>query len=131
MPDNTVSDVIYSNSKGFFRYNYNQSRLEFLNNETKLVVQTWEIPVDQWEALPSQRQYCENIVNEAIKQHAIQSAKKQKYKLIFKISAVITVILGAIDLYLYLNDDINWNILIASTISFAVASSTYYKSKEI
>lgn len=131
MPDNAVSDVIYSNAKGFFRYNYNQSRLEFLNNETKLVVQTWEIPVDQWESLPSQQQYCENIVNEAIKQHAIQSAKKQKYKLIFKISAVITVILAAIDLYLYLNDDINWNILIASTISFAVASSSYYKSKEI
>lgn len=131
MPDNAVSDVIYSNSKGFFRYNYNRSRLEFLNNETRLVVQTWEMPVDQWEYLPSQRQYCENIVNEAIKQHAIQSAKKQKYKLIFKISAVITVILGAIDLYLYLNDDINWNILIASTISFAVASSSYYKSKEI
>ena len=123
MPDNAVSDVIYSNSKGFFRYNYNQSRLEFLNNETKLVVQTWEIPADQWESLPSQRQYCENIVNEAIKQHAIQSAKKQKYKLIFKISAVITVILGVIDLYLYLNDDINWNILIAAIISFAVASS--------
>lgn len=131
MPDNAVSDVIYSNSKGFFRYNYNRSRLEFLNNETRLVVQTWEMPVDPWESLPSQRQYCENIVNEAIKQHAIQSAKKQKYKLIFKISAVITVILGAIDLYLYLNDDINWNILIASTISFAVASSSYYKSKEI
>lgn len=131
MPDNAVSDVIYSNSKGFFRYNYNQSRLEFLNNETKLVVQTWEIPADQWESLPSQRQYCENIVNEAIKQHAIQSAKKQKYKLIFKISAVITVILGVIDLYLYLNDDINWNILIAAIISFAVASSSYYKTKEI
>lgn len=75
IPNNAVSDVIYSNSKGFFRYNYNQSRLEFLNNETKLVVQTWEIPVDHWESLPPQRQYCENIVNEAIKQHAIQSAK--------------------------------------------------------
>lgn len=46
MPDNAVSDVIYSNSKGFFRYNYNHSRLEFLNKETKLIVQTWEIPVD-------------------------------------------------------------------------------------
>lgn len=131
MPDNAVSDVIYSNSKGFFRYNYNQSRLEFLNSETKLIVQIWEIPPDQWDSLPSQRQYCENIVNEAIKQQAIRFEERQKFKLIFKITAVITIILGAIELYLYLNDDINWNILFASTISFAVASSSYYKSKEI
>ena len=131
MPDNAVSDVIYSNSKGFFRYNYNQYRLEFLNSETKLIVQIWEIPPDQWDSLPSQRQYCENIVNEAIKQQAIRSEERQKFKIIFKITAVITFILGAIELYLYLNDDINWNILFASTISFAVASSSYYKSKEI
>lgn len=131
MQVNNISEPVYSNSKGWFRYNYNQSRLEFLNNKTRLVVQTWEIPVDQWEALPSQRQYCENIVIEANKQYAIKQQKKQKYQFIFKISAVLTVILAAIDLYLYLNDDINWTILIGCVISFIVASSSYCRSKEI
>lgn len=131
MSDINVSGAVYSTSNGWFRYNYSQSRLEFLNNATRLVIQIWEIPVDQWESLPSKRQYCENIVNEAMRQHSIQSAEKQKYKLIFKVSAVIAVILGVIDAYLYLNNDINWNILNVSLISTAVAITSYYKSKEI
>lgn len=131
MPDNTVSDVIFSIPEGWFLYNYNQSRLEFLSNETKLVLQTWEIPIDQWQALPSQRRYCESIVNEAIQQQVNLQQSKQKYQLIFKISAFATVVLSAIDLYFYFNHDLNWGVLNCSIIAFGIASYSYHRSKEI
>lgn len=128
----SVSGVIFSNSIGWFRYNYDRSRLEFLNNETKLVVQSWELPIDQWMDLPSQRLYCENIFNELAKQHSIQLVKKKKYKLVFIISSVITAILGAIDLHMYLNGNLPSGIISSVfIISSAIASLAYYQSKEV
>ncbi len=128
----SVSGVVFSNSIGWFRYNYDRSRLEFLNNETKLVVQSWELPTDQWMDLPSQRLYCENIFNESVKQHSIQLAKKKKYKLVFIISSIITAILGAIDLHMYLNWNLTSGIISSGfIISFAIAATAYYQYKEV
>lgn len=78
MQTTNVSEPVFSNGKGWFRYNYDQSRLEFLSNETKMIIQTWAIPIDQWESLTSKEDYCENIVNQVHKQRMVNQQKYQQ-----------------------------------------------------
>lgn len=92
MQRNNVSEAICSTSTGWFRYNYDENRLEFLNHDTKLVVQTWSIPADQWEALPSQQEYCENIVNQAQNQATTHQKRKEQRRILFVVSAIIAVV---------------------------------------
>lgn len=89
MKTSNVSEPIFSNSTGWFRYNYDENRLEFLNHNTKLVVHTWDIPADQWEALPSQQEYCENIIK---KEEQKQSATKSRALTTLIISSIIAVV---------------------------------------
>ncbi len=63
-----VSIPIYTQSNGFYRYNYEKERLEFINNQTKVVAFFREIPLDQWEVLPSHEAYCREITEAANKQ---------------------------------------------------------------
>ena len=124
MATSKVSESIFSNSTGFFRYNYDENRLEFLNHHTKLVVQTWDIPPDQWEALPSQQEYCENIVKEANQQMQHQAAAKDRVLIIFVISAIVSAVLW----YLSLTDVIKWYDHFATVITYlstAVSVSTF------
>ena len=136
---NNVSEPVFANSKGWFRYNYDQSCLEFLEHETKLVVCTWVIPVNQWNELPSQREYCENIIREANRQVQSEMVANQREKarvlLMCKISAVVAVICGCIDAYLFLSDTVadyrlEGFVSVIGVIAFAIASSSYWKFKE-
>lgn len=123
MATSNVSDPIFSNSTGWFRYNYDENRLEFLNHNTKLVTHTWSIPVDQWEALPSQQEYCENIIKEANQQMQNQAAMKNRVLIIFIASAIVAAVLW----YLSLTDVIKWYDHFASIITYlstGVAVST-------
>ena len=123
MATSNSSEPIFSNSTGWFRYNYDENRLEFLNHNTKLVECTWEIPVDQWEALPSQQEYCENIVKEANEQMQKQTSMKNLVLFLFIVSAIVAVVLW----YLSITDVIKWNNHFATTISYlstGVAVST-------
>lgn len=123
MATNNVSESVFSNSVGWFRYNYDENRLEFLNHNTKLVVQTWSIPVDQWEALPSQQAYCENIIKEANQQIQNQAATKNIVTIIFVISAIVAAVLW----YFSLTDVIKWYNHLATVITYlstGVAVST-------
>ena len=61
-----VSIPIHIQPNGFYRYNYTKERLEFINNQTKVVDFFREIPIDQWESILSHEEYCINITNEAI-----------------------------------------------------------------
>lgn len=118
MTTNNVSESIFTNSAGWFRYNYDENRLEFLSHNTKLVVETWSIPVDQWEALPSQQTYCENIVKEANQQIQNQAATKNKVLIIFIVSAIVSAVLW----YLSTTDVIKWNNHLATIISYLSTS---------
>ena len=123
MATSNVSEPVFSNSTGWFRYNYDESRLEFLNHNTKLVMHTWSIPADQWEMLPSQQEYCESIVKEAQNQAAAKQRAKDRVLIIFVISAIISAALW----YLSLTDVIKWNDHFATVITYlstAVAVST-------
>ena len=123
MAINNVSEPVFSNSVGWFRYNYDENRLEFLNHNTKLVVQTWSIPLDQWEALPSQQAYCENIIKEANQQIQNQAATKNIVTIIFVISAIVAAVLW----YFSLTDVIKWYNHLATVITYlstGVAVST-------
>lgn len=125
MKTSNVSEPIFSNSIGWFRYNYDENRLEFLNNDTKLVVQTWSIPTDQWEALPSQQEYCENIVKEADQQVQNLAVAKNKFTIIFIISAIIAGVMW----YLSLTDVIKWDNHFATIITYlssGVALLTFF-----
>lgn len=62
-----VSIPIYTQTNGFYRYNYEKERLEFINNE-KVIAFFREIPLDQWEDLPSHVDYCKNITEQANEQ---------------------------------------------------------------
>ena len=68
-----VSAPIHTQTNGFYRYNYERERLEFINNE-KVIAFFREIPLDQWENLPSQADYCRNITEQATEQ--LRSEKK-------------------------------------------------------
>lgn len=114
MKISNVSEPILSISIGWFRYNYDESRLELLNHNTKLVVQTWSIPIDQWEALPSQQAYCENIVNEATQQIQNQNATKNRVSVVFIVSAIIAAVLW----YLQFTDVIKWYNHTATVIGY-------------
>lgn len=123
METSNVSEPIFSNSTGWFRYNYDENRLEFLNHNTKLVVRTWNIPVDQWKVLPSQQEYCENIVMEENQQIQNKAATKNLVLIIFVVSAIVAAVMW----YLSLTDVIKWYDHFATVISYlstAVAVST-------
>lgn len=60
--DTGVTEPVYSTEIGFFRYNFEKECLEFINYQTKIVACVWNIPSDQWNSLPSQEQYCADIV---------------------------------------------------------------------
>lgn len=92
MQISNVSEPICSTTNGWFRYNYDENRLEFLNHNTKLVVQVWSIPADQWEALPSQKEYCENIVREAENQAVTNQKSRSHLLTISVIMAIIAVV---------------------------------------
>lgn len=127
-----ASEPIYSNPKGWFRYNYDISRLEFLDNETKMIIRIWEIPAEQWENLPSQWQYCKNIVDGEAKEEAIRQQKKQKYQICFGISLFISVIFDSILTYEWIIDSIglSYKILPLAIISSAAAALFYGLYKE-
>lgn len=83
-----VSSPVVANQNGWFRYNYGENRLEFVNSETKMVVQVWNIPLDQWENLPSKRGYCENILKQADRVR-----KKDKNRAILYVIILIVIFL--------------------------------------
>lgn len=118
MATNNVSEPIFSNSTGWFRYNYDDNLLESLNHDAKLVIQTWNIPADQWEALPSQREYCENIVKEANQQMQEQAATKDRVLILFIVSAIVAAVLW----YLSLTDVIKWYNHFATIITYLFTS---------
>lgn len=72
-----VSIPIYSHNVGFYRYNYEKEQLEFINHQTKVVTAFWEIPLDQWENIPSHEAYCKSITKEADKNIEMQTAAKE------------------------------------------------------
>lgn len=92
MQTSNVSEPILSTSNGWFRYNFDENRLEFLNHNTKLVMQTWDIPIDQWEALPSQKAYCEHIVWETENQTATNKKQKNKLGIIGVVAVIIAIV---------------------------------------
>ena len=133
MENRGVSEPIYSNTKGWFRYNYDIGRLEFLNNQTKTVVRIWRIPVDQWEALPSQQQYCENIVNQANEQQRRRREKQEKYQPIFVIALLVVVVcfvIMALELLGLKAFTLTFKIWPLTAISVAVAAWAYCKYKD-
>lgn len=87
----------------FLRY-YKLNRLEFLNNETKLVIHVWEIPTDQWNALPNQYRYCESIVNEAKKTDTIRKQNRDRYRTLLIIFAIPALILNSVYIFKCLSD---------------------------
>lgn len=91
MQTSNVSEPICSTNNGWFRYNYDENRLEFINQNTKLVVQVWQIPADQWEALPSQKEYCENIVQKEENQTVANQKSKSQLLIISIIMAIIAI----------------------------------------
>ncbi len=86
---NSVSSPIAANQYGWFRYNYGENRLEFVSNETKMVVQVWNIPLDQWENLPSKRGYCENILRQYDKQVTAQKQTNAISVVVLVISVIV------------------------------------------
>lgn len=92
MQTSNVSEPILSTSNGWFRYNFDENRLEFLNHNTKLVMQTWDIPTDQWKALPSQKEYCEHIIQETENQTATNKKQKNKLGIIGVVAIIIAII---------------------------------------
>ncbi len=103
MIDKEISAPVYSNAAGWFRYNYKLNRLEFLNNETKLVLHVWEIPADQWDALPNQYQYCESIVNEAKKANTIRKQSRDKYKTLAMFFLIPALVLNSVYIFKWLS----------------------------
>lgn len=95
MENNTekVSEAIYSIAGGWFRYNYEKGRLEFIEQETKTVAFIREIPVDQWELLPSKSDYCKSIVD--AENRRVQNVEKNISRIVkaFGIAAVICAFL--------------------------------------
>lgn len=110
-----VSNPIYSVPTGWFRYNYDRNCLEFLNYDTRLVVQTWGIPVDQWETLPSKQEYCKNLIDEANQKAQNLNANKKIIKFIFILSAGLSIALW----YLSITKVIKWYDHFATAIQFA------------
>lgn len=84
-----VSEPIYSHENGFYRYNYEIEQLEFIDHQTKTVTGFWKIPLDQWQTMPSQVDYCKKITENANKELA--EARKRRAK---AISVAIAVIVG-------------------------------------
>lgn len=121
-----VSKPVFSNDTGWFRYNYDENRLEFLNHNTKLVVQTWNIPSDQWESLPSQQEYCENIVRAATQQAQNQAAANQRAKSRSYYISIVATIIAGVCWYIILNDNmggISNNICIYAVALIATSAS--------
>lgn len=87
-----VSDPIYTQVNGIYRYNYTQERLEFINSQTRIIAAFWNIPRDQWEAIPSQAEYCKNITERSNKLVADEQ-KKKKRLIIAGVIAVIAFII--------------------------------------
>lgn len=83
-----VSKPVYSNDVGFFRYNFEKECLEFINHQTRMVAQIWNVPRDQWDKLPSQEQYCEDIVD----QETENATKFQKGKKKIERATVLCII---------------------------------------
>lgn len=94
-----VSIPIHTQANGFYRYNYTKERLEFINNQTRTVDFFREIPIDQWESIPSHQEYCINITNEANENKKIDKrasgAAKIVYILLFVAAPILLVILAA------------------------------------
>lgn len=93
--ENKVSEPVLSHSGGWFRYNYEKEQLEFINQETKAVTFTRDIPKDQWEILPSQHDYCQQIVDEANAEIAAKQ-KSAKRQIIIALIPIIVVIVVAL-----------------------------------
>ena len=92
MQTSNASEPILSTSNGWFRYNYDEKRLEFLNHNTKLVIQTWDIPIDQWEALPSQKAYCEHIVRKTENQTKTNRKTRSQMSIIGVVAVIIAIV---------------------------------------
>lgn len=74
---------------GWFRYNYDKERLEFIDRKSRIVSQIWNIPKDQWDALPSHSEYCKSIL-QAEKE---ERKKNKKYIKNFVIVVILLFIL--------------------------------------
>lgn len=117
--DTGIFEPVYSTDIGFFRYNFEKECLEFINHQTKMVAEVWNIPRDQWEGLPSQAEYCENIVDQENK--AVFLARKKVKKIV---RSYIFIIIGwFVSLYMLVNFGGNlgeWSISIALVIWLVV-----------
>ena len=140
MSNHNVSQPIYTTSIGWFRYNYSANRLEFIRHETKEIVEIWNIPCDQWEALSSKRDYCENIFNNAVQQRRDIDLNHQREKennlTVLKLSAPIAILCGFTDLYWYFTDmvidhRVKTIVSIVGIIAFGIASYSFFRNKEL
>lgn len=87
-----VSIPIYTQENGFYRYNYEKERLEFINSE-KVIAFTREIPLDQWEDLPSHEDYCRNITEQANEQVRLEQRASKRTPIIYVLLVFIAPVL--------------------------------------
>ena len=131
-----ISSPIAANEIGWLRYNYSQNRLEFINNETRTIIQVWEIPIDQWENIPSKREYCESIINN-IDQYSKQKRKTKSSAIgVLFVSVVVSIICWAF-LYDYLYEyemffGTNYNVVncVAGCVAIISAVTSLFKIKQ-
>lgn len=125
MQTSNISESILSTSTGWFRYNYDEKRLEFINHNTKLVTLTWDIPIDQWEALPSQKEYCEHIVQKAKNQTESDRKSRSKLSIIGTVAVIIAIVcLLFIKKVPTMNNEQWFWILIVFSIAVPIAART-------
>jgi|GEM_PF-2155834 len=127
---NNVSSPIAANQYGWFRYNYDQNRLEFINDETKTVAQTWDIPADQWERIPSKREYCENILRQ-YDRHATAQKQTNAISVVVLVISVIVAVFCWFVLYdsLY-NTSYNTINCIVGSIAIVSAITSLFRIKK-
>ncbi len=126
MQTSNVSEPILSTANGWFRYNFDENRLEFLNHNTKLIMQTWSIPIDQWEALPSQKAYCEQIVQKAENQTETNRKTRSRLSIIGAVAVIIAIICFLSCRKEMTNDHWIW-ILVVFSVAVPIGSSALSK----
>lgn len=90
-------EPIHTQSNGFYRYNHEKEQLEFINHQTKIVTGIWNIPKDQWQALPDKEDLCRRLTAEA--NAAIEKDKMLTIRGISAAASVVAAILSIALLY--------------------------------
>ena len=54
-----LSEIIYEDNIGFFKYNYDLERLELFDRQSCKVSRFWEISKELWGKIPFRREYCQ------------------------------------------------------------------------